>query len=211
MVMLLPNGFEGQGPEHSYGYLDRFLSLCAEDNLQVCVPTRPSQHFHALRRQIMRAFRKPAIMMMPKSLLRYPPSWSKLSELTEGGFQLVLDDPANPERDAVKRILFCSGKVFYSLATARDKACLKNVAIVRVEQLYPFPKKEIAGDSSRGTGRARENLLGAGRAAQSRRLAVYGRSPAGHAPRPGGPQLLWPRRSRQPRDRLVQSPRTRRG
>jgi 2-oxoglutarate dehydrogenase E1 component len=143
IVMLLPHGFEGQGPEHSYGYLDRFLSLCAEENLQVCVPTRPSQHFHALRRQIMRPFRKPLVMMMPKSLLRYPPSWSKLTELTEGSFQLVLDDPSNPERDAVTRVLFCSGKVFYSLATARDKASLKNVAIVRVEQLYPFPKKEI--------------------------------------------------------------------
>jgi len=143
IVMLLPHGFEGQGPEHSYGYLDRFLSLCAEENLQVCVPTRPSQTFHAMRRQILRPFRKPLVMMMPKSLLRYPPSWSKLTELTEGSFQLLLDDPSNPERDAVTRVLFCSGKVFYSLATARDKASLKNVAIVRVEQLYPFPKKEI--------------------------------------------------------------------
>ncbi len=143
IVMLLPHGFEGHGPEHSYAFLGRFLAMCAEDNLQVCVPTRPSQVFHALRRQIQRPFRKPLVMMMPKSLLRYGPSWSKLSELTEGGFQLVLDDPGNPERDAVTRILFCSGKVFYSLAAARDKASLKNVAIVRVEQLYPFPKKEV--------------------------------------------------------------------
>ena len=143
LVLLLPHGFEGQGPEHSSAYLERFLSLCAEDNMQVIVPTRPSQLFHALRRQIHRPFRKPLVVMSPKSLLRYSPSWSKLSEFTDAGFQLVFDDPGNPERDAVRRILFCSGKVFYSLASARDKASLKNVAIVRVEQLYPFPKKEI--------------------------------------------------------------------
>ncbi|HXE55452.1 MAG TPA: 2-oxoglutarate dehydrogenase E1 component [Tepidisphaeraceae bacterium] len=143
LVMLLPHGFEGQGPEHSNAYLDRFLSLCAEDNMQVCVPTRPAQLFHMLRRQIHRQFRKPLVVMSPKSLLRFPPSWSKLTEFTEAGIQLVLDDPGNPERDAVQRIVFCSGKVFYSLAAARDKASLKNVAIVRVEQLYPFPKKEI--------------------------------------------------------------------
>jgi 2-oxoglutarate dehydrogenase E1 component len=143
MVMLLPHGFEGQGPEHSNAYLDRFLALCAEDNLQVIVPSRPSQHFHALRRQVHRTFRKPLIVMAPKQLLRYTPSWSKLKDFTDATFQLLLDDPANPEREAVQRVLFCSGKVFYSLAAARDKASLKNVAIVRVEQLYPFPKKEV--------------------------------------------------------------------
>jgi 2-oxoglutarate dehydrogenase E1 component len=143
LVMMLPHGFEGQGPEHSNAYLDRFLSLCAEDNLQVCVPSRPSQVFHVLRRQISRPFRKPLVLMMPKSLLRFGPSFSKLSEFSDAGMQLVLDDPAKIERDEVRRVLFCSGKVFYSLAAARDKAALKNVAIVRVEQLYPFPKKEI--------------------------------------------------------------------
>jgi len=143
LVMMLPHGFEGQGPEHSNGYLDRFLSLCAEDNMQVVVPTRPAQIFHVLRRQIRRPFRKPLVLMMPKSLLRYGPSCSKLSEFTDGNLQLVLDDPSKIERDEVHRILFCSGKIFYSLATARDKAALKNVAIVRIEQLYPFPKKEI--------------------------------------------------------------------
>ncbi|HSZ60076.1 MAG TPA: 2-oxoglutarate dehydrogenase E1 component [Tepidisphaeraceae bacterium] len=143
LVMLLPHGFEGQGPEHSNAYLERFLSLCAEDNLQVCVPTRPSQYFHALRRQLHRPFRKPLIAMMPKSLLRYPPSWSKLKDFTDATFQLLLDDPSGPDREAVRRVLFCSGKVFYSLAAARDKASLQNVAIVRLEQLYPFPKKEV--------------------------------------------------------------------
>jgi 2-oxoglutarate dehydrogenase E1 component len=143
LVLLLPHGFEGQGPEHSNAYLERFLSLCAEENMQVCVPTRPGQYFHMLRRQIHRPFRKPLVLMMPKSLLRFGPSWSKLSEFTDGSLQLVLDDPANPERDSVRRILFCSGKVYYSLAAAREKANLRNVAIVRVEQLYPYPRREI--------------------------------------------------------------------
>ena len=143
LVMMLPHGFEGQGPEHSYGYLDRFLSLCAEENLQVCVPTRPSQVFHALRRQVRRSFRKPLVLMMPKSPLRFSPSFSKLGEFTDAGFQLVMDDPARIERDNVRRVLFCSGKIYYSLAAARDKAQAGNLAIVRVEQLYPFPKKEV--------------------------------------------------------------------
>jgi 2-oxoglutarate dehydrogenase E1 component len=145
LVMLLPHGFEGQGPEHSNAYIERFLSLCAEENLQVCVPTRPAQYFHLLRRQIHRPFRKPLVAIMPKSLLRFPPSWSTLSEFTDAGLQLLLDDPNQPERDGVKRVLFCSGKVFYSLDQARQKANLKDVALVRIEQLYPFPKKEVQG------------------------------------------------------------------
>jgi 2-oxoglutarate dehydrogenase E1 component len=143
LVMMLPHGFEGQGPEHSNAYLERFLALCAEDNMQVCVPTRPAQVFHVLRRQMHRQFRKPLILMMPKSLLRYTPSSSRISEFTDANFQLVLDDPADVQRDDVTRVLFCSGKLFYSLREARDQTNLKNVAIVRVEQLYPFPKKEI--------------------------------------------------------------------
>ena len=143
LVMLLPHGFEGQGPEHSNAYLDRFLSLCAEDNLQVCVPTSPAQYFHLLRRQIHRKFRKPLVLMTPKSLLRYEPSFSKAEDFADHPFQLVVDDPAQPERDAVRRVLFCSGKVYYSLATAREKENVKGTALVRVEQLYPFPKKEV--------------------------------------------------------------------
>jgi 2-oxoglutarate dehydrogenase E1 component len=143
LVLLLPHGFEGQGPEHSNAYPERFLSLCAEDNMQVCVPTTPGQYFHLLRRQIHRRFRKPLVLMTPKSLLRYEPSYSRIEEFTDQQFQLVIDDPAQPERDSVRRILFCSGKVFYSLATAREKENVKGTALVRVEQLYPFPRKEI--------------------------------------------------------------------
>jgi 2-oxoglutarate dehydrogenase E1 component len=143
LVMLLPHGFEGQGPEHSNAYLDRFLALCAEDNLQVAVPTNPAQYFHLLRRQIQRKFRKPLVLMTPKSLLRYEPSFSRIEDFTDHPLQLVIDDPAQPERDSVRRILFCSGKVFYSLATAREKENVKGTALVRVEQLYPFPRKEI--------------------------------------------------------------------
>ena len=146
IVLLLPHGFEGQGPEHSNAYLERFLSLCAENNIQVCVPTTPGQYFHMLRRQIHRKFRKPLVILSPKSLLRFEPSFSKVEELTEGTTHNVLDDPGAPaERERVRRLLLCSGKVYYSLAKAREKENVRDVAIVRVEQLYPFPKKELAG------------------------------------------------------------------
>src|SRR5207248_5059215 len=130
-------------PEHSNAYLERFLTLCAEDNLQVCVPTTPAQYFHLLRRQIHRKFRKPLILMMPKSLLRFDASASRIEEFADNTLQLVIDDPAAPERDSVRRVLFCSGKIYYSLAAAREKAKLKDVAVVRVEQLYPYPRNEI--------------------------------------------------------------------
>ncbi|HEX4796361.1 MAG TPA: 2-oxoglutarate dehydrogenase E1 component [Humisphaera sp.] len=143
LVLLLPHGSEGAGPEHSYAYLNRFLSLCAENNLQVCVPSTPSQYFHLLRRQIRRDFRRPLVLMMPKSLLRYPPSFSRIEEFTDSSLQLVLDDPTAPERDSVRRLLFCSGKVFYTLQRAREEGKIGQTAIVRVEQLYPFPKKEL--------------------------------------------------------------------
>jgi 2-oxoglutarate dehydrogenase E1 component len=144
LVLLLPHGFEGQGPEHSNAYLERFLSLCAEDNLQVCVPTHPAQYFHLLRRQIHRRFRKPLVLMMPKALLRYAPSASNIEEFTDASFQTVIDDTGQPERDSVRRIIFCSGKVYFTLAAARTKGAIKQVAIVRVEQLYPYPQKEVA-------------------------------------------------------------------
>jgi 2-oxoglutarate dehydrogenase E1 component len=144
LVMLLPHGFEGQGPEHSNAYLERFLSLCAEDNIQVCVPTTPGQYFHMLRRQIHRKFRKPLVVLSPKSLLRFEPSFSKVEELTDGQMHNVLDDPGAPaETNRVRRLLLCSGKVYYSLAKAREKENVRDAAIVRVEQLYPFPKKEL--------------------------------------------------------------------
>jgi 2-oxoglutarate dehydrogenase E1 component len=143
LVMLLPHGFEGQGPEHSSARLERFLQMCAEDNVQVVNATTPAQYFHLLRRQMKRNFRKPLISFMPKSLLRAEASSSMLEELAEGTFQLVMDDPANPPRERVRRLLFCSGKVYFALDAARRKHQVGEVAIVRVEQLYPFPKAEI--------------------------------------------------------------------
>ena len=154
LIMLLPHGYEGAGPEHSNAYLERWLQACAENNIQVCYPSMPSQYFHVLRRQQLRKFRKPLIMMMPKVLLRsgLPGSASQLSDLTEGEFQLVLDDPTNPDRNAVKKVLFCSGKIFFLLNQAREKEAIKDTAIVRVEQLYPFPKKEIQAILSKYSG-----------------------------------------------------------
>ena len=146
LVMLLPHGYEGGGPEHSYAYLDRFLALCAENNLQVCVPSVPAQYFHVLRRQMRRTFRKPLVMMMPKSLLRVDAklnNGSELAELTDGAFQVVIDDPAAPQREKVRRLLLCSGKMYFWLQQAKQQNKLTDVAIVRVEQLYPFPQKEI--------------------------------------------------------------------
>ncbi len=144
LVMLLPHGFEGQGPEHSNAYIERFLSLCAEDNIQVCVPTTPAQYFHMLRRQIHRKFRKPLVVMTPKSLLRFEPSFSTTDDLTQGSMHNVLDDAATAnEPQRIRRLLLCSGKVYYSLARAREKENVRDVAIVRVEQLYPVPRKEL--------------------------------------------------------------------
>ncbi|HEV8607305.1 MAG TPA: 2-oxoglutarate dehydrogenase E1 component [Tepidisphaeraceae bacterium] len=147
LVMLLPHGYEGQGPEHSNGYLERFLQLSAENNLQVVVPSTPAQYFHMLRRQIHRKFRKPLIAMMPKSLLRNRES--KLDDFISGSLQLVIDDPTIISRDQVRRVLLCSGKVYFTLNAAREKNNIRDVAIVRVEQLYPYPQKEIQAIISR--------------------------------------------------------------
>ncbi len=136
LVMLLPHGYEGQGPEHSNAYLERYLAACAEDNIQVCNLTTPAQFFHALRRQIEANFRRPLIVMAPKSLLRHKQAVSPLSELIDGRFQEFLDDPLTPEKP--KRIVLCSGKVYYDLEAARLEQGIKDVAIVRVEQFYPF-------------------------------------------------------------------------
>ena len=144
LVLLLPHGYEGQGPEHSSARLERFLQSCAENNIQVCYPTLPSQYFHLIRRQIHRKFRKPLVLMMPKSLLRDERSSSKLDEFTEGRLHLVIDDDSvKPEK--VERVLFCTGKVYFGLLAGREERKLSNAAIVRVEQLYPFPKIELEG------------------------------------------------------------------
>jgi 2-oxoglutarate dehydrogenase E1 component len=145
LVMLLPHGYEGQGPEHSNAYIERFLSLCAENNIQVCYPTLPSQYFHLLRRQMRRNFRKPLVVFTPKSLLRSDAATSKIEEFTQGTFQLVIDDPTHPQPQRVRRLLLCTGKIFYVLDAARQKNGIDDVAIVRIEQLYPFAQKEIQG------------------------------------------------------------------
>jgi 2-oxoglutarate dehydrogenase E1 component len=142
LVLLLPHGFEGQGPEHSSARLERFLALAAEDNLQVCYPTTPAQMFHLLRRQVLRPWRKPLIVMTPKSLLRHPAAVSSLDELSRGIYQRVLGDPtADPA--AVKRVLLCSGKVHYELLAEREKRKRADVALLRVEQLYPVPNAAL--------------------------------------------------------------------
>ncbi|HTB64563.1 MAG TPA: 2-oxoglutarate dehydrogenase E1 component, partial [Opitutales bacterium] len=136
IVLLLPHGYEGQGPEHSSGRVERFLQACAENNIQVCNLTTPAQLFHALRRQMKRNFRKPLVIMTPKSLLRKKECVSKLTDFTEGKFQEILDDPVQPK--SPKRLIFCSGKVYYDLHALRNDNNIRNTAILRVEQFYPL-------------------------------------------------------------------------
>ena len=143
LVMLLPHGYEGQGPEHSSARLERYLQLCAENNLQVCYPTTPAQYFHLLRRQVQPGLERPLIVMTPKSLLRLPAATSTIEDLAAGGFQPLIDDATITDRDAVKRIVLCSGKVYYDLAEARGKTENREVAIVRLEQFYPFPANSL--------------------------------------------------------------------
>ncbi|MGY6554661.1 MAG: 2-oxoglutarate dehydrogenase E1 component [Wenzhouxiangella sp.] len=143
LVMFLPHGYEGQGPEHSSARLERFMQLCSGNNIQVCVPSLPSQMFHMLRRQMIRPFRKPLIVMTPKSLLRHKASVSTLEDLSHGAFQLIIDDPAKPRTEQVKRVVFCAGKVYFDLAAQRDELGIDDIALVRVEQLYPFPREEM--------------------------------------------------------------------
>ncbi|HEX5885508.1 MAG TPA: multifunctional oxoglutarate decarboxylase/oxoglutarate dehydrogenase thiamine pyrophosphate-binding subunit/dihydrolipoyllysine-residue succinyltransferase subunit, partial [Pyrinomonadaceae bacterium] len=143
VVMLLPHGYEGQGPEHSSARLERYLQLCAENNLQVCYPTTPAQYFHLLRRQVRPGMERPLVIMTPKSLLRLPASTSSIDDLATGGFQPLIDDHEITDADAVKKIVFCSGKVFYDLVEARRKTEDRTVAVVRLEQLYPFPSTSV--------------------------------------------------------------------
>jgi 2-oxoglutarate dehydrogenase E1 component len=140
----LPHGYEGQGPEHSSARLERYLQLCAEDNMQVCNITTPANYFHVLRRQMVRNFRKPLIIMTPKSLLRHKAAVSKIDDfMGDSHFMRLLSDPTPPADEDVKRLVLCSGKVFYDLADARDAAGDKNSTIIRVEQIYPFPAEAL--------------------------------------------------------------------
>ena len=144
LVMLLPHGLEGQGAEHSSARIERFLQLCAEHNIQVCVPTTPAQMFHLLRRQMVRDYRKPLIVMTPKSLLRHRLAVSTLDELGAGQFCPVIGEIAPIDPAQTERVIFCCGKVYYDLLEARRTRGLTNVALIRVEQLYPFPKDQFA-------------------------------------------------------------------
>lgn len=139
LVMLLPHGYEGQGPEHSSARVERFLELCAERNMQVCNLTTPAQYFHALRRQMHRDFRKPLVIMSPKSLLRHPEAVSTIDELVNGTFQTAIDDADVKDKKKVTRVLMCSGKVYYLLRAAKIERDRDDIALVRIEQLYPFP------------------------------------------------------------------------
>jgi 2-oxoglutarate dehydrogenase E1 component len=142
ITLFLPHGYEGQGPEHSSARLERFLQLCAEFNMQVCVPSTPAQMFHMLRRQMVRSLRRPLIIMTPKSLLRHPLSVSRLEELASGGFQTVIDEVDDLKPASVTRLVFCSGKVYLDLLKSRRELKAESIAIVRIEQLYPFPSEE---------------------------------------------------------------------
>ncbi len=143
LTMLLPHGFEGQGPEHSSARLERYLQLCAEHNMQVCVPTTPAQIFHLMRRQVIRPLRKPLVIMSPKSLLRHKQAISTLEELAEGTFQPVIGEVDALDANKVDRVVMCSGKVYYDLYNRREELAQQNVAIVRIEQLYPFPEEQL--------------------------------------------------------------------
>ena len=142
LVMLLPHGFEGQGPEHSSARLERFLQLAAEDNIQIVNPTTPAQYFHVLRRQVLRSWRKPLIVMSPKSLLRHRAVSSSLEDLATGRFRRVVSDPL-PDPDSVRRVLACTGKIYYDLLAARDSRGATDTAIVRIEQLYPLAEETL--------------------------------------------------------------------
>ena len=143
LVMLLPHGYEGQGPEHSSARLERYLQLCAQNNMQVCVPSTPAQMFHLLRRQMIRPYRKPLIVMTPKSLLRHKLAVNALEDLTQGQFFNVMDEMDDLDAAKVKRILMCSGKVYYDLLERRRADEKNDIAILRIEQLYPFPEEEL--------------------------------------------------------------------
>ena len=144
LTVLLPHGYDGQGPEHSSARLERYLQLCAEENMQVCYPSTPAQMFHMLRRQAVRPYRKPLIVMSPKSLLRHKLSTSPIDKLMSGRYELVIDEIDELDKTEITRLLVCSGKVYFDLLEARRENKLGNIAIVRLEQLFPFPKQAMS-------------------------------------------------------------------
>jgi 2-oxoglutarate dehydrogenase E1 component len=144
LVLLLPHGYEGQGPEHSSARLERFLQLCAENNIRVVSPTTPANYFHLLRLQALTEPQRPLVVMNPKSLLRHPKATSTVAEITEGGFQPVIDDLVVPDKSAIERLVLCTGKVYYDLIGSDLREDAKTTAIARVEELYPFPGEDLA-------------------------------------------------------------------
>jgi len=144
LSLFLPHGYEGQGPEHSSARLERFLQLCAEHNMQVVVPSNAAQHYHMIRRQALRPARKPLIVMMPKSLLRKKEAMSPLEDLANGKFEVVIGETAKLNAKKVKRVVACSGKVYYDIVAEREKRAIEDIAVIRLEQLYPFPHEEFA-------------------------------------------------------------------
>jgi 2-oxoglutarate dehydrogenase E1 component len=149
LTLLLPHGYEGQGPEHSSARPERFLQLCAEHNMQVCMPSTPAQAFHMLRRQMLRNFRKPLIVMSPKSLLRHKLAINSLEDLYQGEFQTIISEIDGLEPEKIRRVVFCSGKVYYDLLETRRERGMSDTAIVRIEQLYPFPYQRYEEELAR--------------------------------------------------------------
>ena len=172
LTMLLPHGYEGQGPEHSSARLERFLQLCADHNMQVCVPSTPAQVFNMLRRQVVRPMRRPLVVMSPKSLLRHPLAVSSLEEMSTGVFHSVIGEVDELDSKAVERVVFCSGKVYYELLEQRRKNELNNIAIVRIEQLYPFPEQELQAVLKEYQ-HVKQFCLVSGRAAKPRCLVLF--------------------------------------
>ena len=175
LVLLLPHGYEGQGPEHSSARLERFLQLCAEDNMRVAYPSTPAQYFHILRRQAMRTQRRPLVLMQPKSLLRMPDAASQLEDLTTGSFQPVIDDAMAANDPAkVRRLVLCTGKMYYDLIAALDAmraAAASTWRIVRVDELYPWPREALAA-IRRSLSERRGSRVGAGRAEEHGRVEL---------------------------------------
>jgi 2-oxoglutarate dehydrogenase E1 component len=149
LTLFLPHGYEGQGAEHSSARIERYMQLCAEHNMQVCIPSSAAQIFHLIRRQMLRPFRRPLVVMTPKSLLRHPLAASPLFKLTEGRFLNVIPDPEAPDPIKVTDVIICSGKIYYELHEARKARAIEHVAIIRIEQLYPFPKEDFTEIVSR--------------------------------------------------------------
>ncbi|MBM3963364.1 MAG: 2-oxoglutarate dehydrogenase E1 component, partial [Planctomycetes bacterium] len=152
LTLFLPHGYEGQGPEHSSARMERFLQLAAEENIQVVYPSTTAQVFHVLRRQQRRGFRKPLVVMTPKSMLRLPAAQSPLPEFAHGHFQAVIGDPAKPDPSKVRRVVFCTGKLFHELNAARNESGNGSVALVRIEQLTPFPAEDVKAQLARYKG-----------------------------------------------------------